>query len=315
VPIIVMICFARSGGTILNQCLGSLPNVVLISELNPLPRYKSKGNIALGTIKDQAKNWYGIDLKSNGFVESALELEDICQRSGRQLIIRDWTYGGFLPFGRNPSTPSDKLLTLEALQGECDIIPFCFVRDAIDVWLSLRVLTHIEIETFFAQYLKYVEAIRERNIQIFRYEDFVKRPEDTIYQICRYTGLEFSDSWKNYTSYDKVMGDTVIDPHSRGRKSGTIKMIPRRCLPKKRIIKLNRCKEMIRANELLGYPTSYDDVERESVLSAISERCSRFICRYPRGLFRIFRRLRRWSGRRKTLYTMDSHSTSATNAD
>lgn len=290
-PIIVMICFARSGGTILNQCLGSLPNTMIISEVSPLAGNWRKGNIFVGTIKEQAKHWYDIDLKSNGFVESALELAEICERTGRWLVIRDWTFGGYFPSKNKPDSPPDKLLTLEALDGKCKVCPFCFVRDSIDIWMSLTRRMDIEMETFFAQYLKYIQDIKVRNITVFKYEDFVRRPEETIRQICQYAGLEFSDSWKNYMSYGKVIGDTVFDPHSRGRKAGTIRVIPRRRLAKKRIIDLNRCKEMIRANELLGYPTSYYAVEQESKASAISERCKRFIYRYPKEFFHSIKRL------------------------
>ncbi|MFX0136860.1 MAG: hypothetical protein ACFFDN_24700, partial [Candidatus Hodarchaeota archaeon] len=34
--IVVMICFARSGGTILNRCLASIPNPVVKPEVNLL---------------------------------------------------------------------------------------------------------------------------------------------------------------------------------------------------------------------------------------------------------------------------------------
>ena len=290
-PIIVKICFARSGGTVLNQYLGSLPNVIMMSEVNPLGGNWRKGKMALGTIKDQAKNWYQIDLKSDGFAESALELEKICRRSGHHLIIRDWTFGSFFPAKENDFNPPNSLSSLDVLEAKRDIIAFCFVRNVIDVWLSLRVLTHIEIETFFAQYLKYVQAIRERNIQIFKYEDFVKNPEGTVRDICAYTGLEYSDSWKNYMSYSKVIGDTVFDPHSRGRKTGVVSHLSRRHVPKKEAHRINQCRKMIKANELLGYTTSYYNVEQESVLSAISEKCNRFACRYPRKLFHRFKRL------------------------
>lgn len=290
-PIIVMICFARSGGTILNQCLGSLPKTVFISEVSPLAGNWRKNKTCVGTIKEQAKHWYDIDLKSNSFAENALELAEVCERSGRRLVVRDWTFGGYLPTTINPGPTPDRILSLEALENRCEVLPFCFVRDPIDVWLSLTKRMHIEMERFFAQYLKYIQDIKVRNITVFKYEDFVRRPEETIRQICQYAGLEFSDSWKNYMSYGKVIGDTVFDPHSRGRKAGTIKMIPRRYLPKKRIIELNRCKEMIRANELLGYPTSYWNVEVESKASAISESCKRLIHRYPIRLFRRFKRL------------------------
>ena len=113
--IVMMICFARSGGTILNQCLGSLPGVRMPSEVHPLLGNRSKGTKPQRTIKHQAKNWYQIDLQSDGFVENALELEEICQRSGRSLIIRDWTYAGYFPFCKNPPLVPNKLLSLEIL--------------------------------------------------------------------------------------------------------------------------------------------------------------------------------------------------------
>jgi len=65
VSIIVMICFARSGGTILNQCLGSLPNVVMLSEVHPLVENWSSGKVSVPKVKYQTKNCYQIDLSAN----------------------------------------------------------------------------------------------------------------------------------------------------------------------------------------------------------------------------------------------------------
>ena len=31
----LLLCYARSGGTLLNQMIGSLPNVVMLSEVSP----------------------------------------------------------------------------------------------------------------------------------------------------------------------------------------------------------------------------------------------------------------------------------------
>lgn len=292
-PIIVMICFARSGGTILNKCLGSLPNVLMITETSPLISDSNGGDVGIGTIKGQAKKYYQIDLKSNDFGEAALELSQIAAERGCQLVIRDWSYSGFFSFGKKHSTPPNKLVTLEVLEKKCKVVPFCFARDAIDIWISLTKRLPIEMETFFTQYLQYIQAIKARNIAVFKYEDFVRNHQQSIRQICRHTGLEFSDSWKNYISHDKVTGDTQFDPFSRGRKAGIIRPIPRRRLPKKRIAELNLSDSMIRANELLGYPTSYYDVERESMVSAIDESCKRFVHRY---IMAILRRLKRWLG-------------------
>ena len=72
----------------------------------------------------------------NNFVASALELEKICEKDNRQLIIRDWSYINFMPDKENDYNPSQRLLILEALKGKCKLIPFAFVRDAVDIYTS-----------------------------------------------------------------------------------------------------------------------------------------------------------------------------------
>ena len=66
----LMVCYARSGGTILNRCLGCLPGVVMLSEVTPLVDQSPAGGEPR-TVKDQARQWYGIELQSHGFTESA----------------------------------------------------------------------------------------------------------------------------------------------------------------------------------------------------------------------------------------------------
>ena len=75
--VVVMICYARSGGNLLNKCIGSLPNVVMLSEVNPIS--DSCDCCGQGKqIRCQAKEWYGVDLDSNSFSEKILELEGYC---------------------------------------------------------------------------------------------------------------------------------------------------------------------------------------------------------------------------------------------
>ena len=62
------------------------------------------------------------------------------------------------------STPPNKIITLEALKGNCDIIPFAFVRDSIDSWISLGT---DNIKDYFIPYLHYVKILTKENIPIF----------------------------------------------------------------------------------------------------------------------------------------------------
>lgn len=269
-----MICFARSGGTILNQCLGSLPNVVIMSEVSPLGGGAGKGQIYYQTIKSQAKNWYGIDLKSdeNDFVESTLELEKICEKDNRQLIIRDWSYINFVPIKENNYNPPQRLLILEGLQGKCKLIPFAFVRDAIDIYLSFLKNINImkcDIEKFFGCYLNYIKALIDANIPIFKYEDFALDPGNIINNICNYSGLRYSASFKNFNTFDKVNGDVQFGNSSRGIRQNKIKPLSRRIIPRDKIVEINQCAKMVEANSLLGYPALYESKEREKVFNKL----------------------------------------------
>jgi hypothetical protein len=253
---IIMLCYARSGGTVLNQCLGSLPNVIILSEVNPQGSGSGRGKISYKTVREQAKNWYQIDLKSDEFAEGILELESICAERGKHLIVRDWTYVNFIPDSNAPN----RLLTLEALAGKCELTPFAFVRNAIDVWISLRCP---EPQVFFPAYLRYVKAITERELPIFKYEDFCQNPEKVLRGICEVTGLEYTEAYKNYSQFDKVHGDIQI--LSRGRQQGSIKPLRRKLIAREKIAAVEQCPEMVEANRLLGYPTAYADVLRERI--------------------------------------------------
>jgi hypothetical protein len=251
--VIVMICFARSGGTVLNRCLGSLPDVVMMSEVNPLGGGLGAGGNknSFTTVAEQAKHWYQIELKSKNFTENILELEEICEKNGKQLVLRDWSFVNFAPYKHNDFNPPNRLITLETLESKCNLIPFAFIRDAIDAGLS----RDVALRQFSIPYLRYVKSIIEKNIRIFKYEDFCHNPEKAIRDICAYTGLKYSESYTEFFLFDTVNGD--IQHASRGNKCRKIELIPRKRISKDRIAEIDESAEIAEANTLLGYPTSY----------------------------------------------------------
>jgi len=234
--------------------------VIVLSEVNPLG---NGGGLALNpcqSIKEQAEQWYGIHLKSNEFVESILELENICELSNRHLIVRDWSFVNFAPCAENKYKPPKKLMSLVELSKVCEVRPFAFVRDSIDVWIS-RNTPDLE---FFSEYLDYVQALISSKIPYFKYEDFCENPEDTFKQICSHLGVEYNDSFKEYQLFSYVNGDNQII--SRGNQEKAIQVLPRKILPYPKIFKVNNCASMIEANCLLDYPTSYYGRKRESLV-------------------------------------------------
>ncbi|NVM22266.1 MAG: acyltransferase [Desulfobacterales bacterium] len=212
-----------------------------------------EGKDSFTTVKEQARHWYQIDLTKEDFVGGVVELEKVCKKLDRHLIIRDWSFVNFVPYDVNDWNPPNRLLTLEALEERCRVRPFAFVRDAIDVWLSRGG----SMEEFFGDYLRYVTAILERKMTVFKYEEFCKNPGAVIRMICDCARLQYSESYKNYVGFNKVNGDVQTLGASRGARQGEIKPLPRKNLAMNEIRRLDRNPNMIEANRLMGYPTSY----------------------------------------------------------
>ncbi|MDQ3877528.1 MAG: hypothetical protein M3290_04155 [Actinomycetota bacterium] len=268
----LMISFSQSGGTLLNQCLGSLPRTVVMSEVNPLGGGSGGRARELRTIKEQAQEWYGIQLSSDDFVAGAVELDDICEASGRYLIVRDWTQVNFMPYPANTGTPPRRLLSLESLREHRDVIAFALVRDVIDVWISKGAPAP---ETFFPFYLDYAQAILAAGIPIFRYESLVDAPRSFMQSLCATLQIQFSDAFLDYGSFQTVNGSVQIT--TRGARQGAIRALPRRRIARSLATAVDSSREMREANRLLGYATSYASRDLERLPTMMRRRTEDFI--------------------------------------
>lgn len=254
-PVVLMVCFARSGGTLLNRCLGSLPGVVMLSEVSPFGGgWGRERERSLTTVRAQALNWYGIDLSTDDFYDGVWELADVCAASGRRLVVREWAYASFVAGNHNDGRPPRRLATLEALSERGPVVPFAFVRDAIDVWISRGMP---DIEAFCADYGRYVDAVLASGMPVFKYEDFCRDPGAVIAAICAATGLEFSEAYRDFASFDKANGDLQIPRGARDTRTRRITPVPRKRIGPEKVREIEACPEMGRINRALGYPPSY----------------------------------------------------------
>lgn len=254
---ILMISYARSGGTILSQCLGSLDNIILISEVNPL-------FCPVFTVKQQAERWYNIKLKHDNYQDSILELYDICAKRNQKLVIRDFSLIDFTPCKQNSFNPSRKLSNFIFLKEKVDIHSFAFIRDAIDIWISRNMPSY-----FFSSYKEYIEEIFNYEIPFFKYEDFCIDPERILKGICEKTDIKFSSCFKNYINNNNVTGDNTLSFLSRGRKAKVITSLLRKKIPHNRIKELNQNPAMKVVNRMCGYPGNYYGMDMEKEGSQI----------------------------------------------
>ncbi|WP_299099001.1 hypothetical protein [uncultured Winogradskyella sp.] len=276
---IIILCYARSGGTILNKCLSSLTDTVVMSEVNSSGGGSGVDMLnPLYDIKSQAHTWYDIDLKSDSFSELATELNAHCINNNKQLIIRDWSIVDFEPLRENNNNPSNTFSILEDLK-HLDPIVIGFVRNAIDVWISRGQPDHI---SFFKYYENYITALKQLNIPIFKYEDFTESPELVFNKMCDEMGIEYENVISNATSYNKVNGDIQKGQNSRGQKISKIRPMNRQIIPYKRVKNLNANALMKKVNSEMGYGINYFD--NVTFLTYIGKRIGQFYFRQKRKL-------------------------------
>ncbi len=247
----IMFCYARSGGTLLNRCLGSLPDTVIMSEVNQL---MGAGNEidSLRTIQTQAKGWYNIQLKNSSFSESLRELHQLSKKDNFNLIIRDWSFVNFVPKNSNSFEPPNKLLSYEEFKNETDFKFFAFVRDSVDVWLSMEKSPVKNGDRHLEYLLKFILELKRNNIKIFKYEDFCANPDKVMKEICEYIDIPFNNSYSEYNSFTKFNGDSQAYD-SRGMAQTAIKPLTRRELTDEEASFIKNHTKMSEINEILGY--------------------------------------------------------------
>eukprot|EP00913_Durusdinium_trenchii_P005899 g5511.t1 len=139
-PIGVLRHLARSGGTMLTRCLGSMDKLVVLSEVHP--RGLRHTSPAL-----QAQEWFGLISKPEraaferpgaSFVEFVTLVEQRARHKGRRLVLRDWAHIDYIGVPYAP--PTNRPALLEALSPAFEMHTAVTVRHPLDQWLSLNTL-------------------------------------------------------------------------------------------------------------------------------------------------------------------------------
>lgn len=252
----LMICFSRSGGTVLNKCLAVMPDTIVISEVNPVGGgWGREQKESYTTVQSQAKHWHGIELENTDYGQTVAELEQILKQRNQHLVVRDWSYINFYPKEENNFEPKNDFLALTEISSQTSCKPFVFLRDAIDVWISNG---KRDPDIFFLHYQKYLETIKSYNIPVFKFEDFCRTPKKELQKICNYLEIPYDESFTTkFSEFKKVNGDTQIKKGSRGGKSKTIRPISRKIIEPSHIQIIESNKFFRECNEMFDYSASY----------------------------------------------------------
>lgn len=248
---------ARSGGTLISKCLGCMQGTVLLSEIHPLawqnfnPVMQAQTWFGLLTPADMAK----LEQQPTTFGDAIALIEQRSRDRGDKLILRDWNhldYTGY-PF---ISSPGYQPLLFMELEGHFDIIRLSIARDPVAQWLSLTQFLMTsnmlkqeppDLDKFLLGYRKYAELCVETGF--IRYEDFLRKPEETMRQSCDRLKIffdpEFIDHWHEYKT---ITGDVI------GTRGGNeIKPLPPPSVQPGLKEKFLANADYHRAIELLGY--------------------------------------------------------------
>lgn len=264
-PVVVMIGYARSGGTLLARCLASLPGVMLFSEVNPRRRPRAGGRPYM--LKDQARAWHGLELRSSDFAACVDELNAHAVKAGRSLVIRDWPVIDFVPMRENDFTATGQFSILESLSARQDVRAFGFIRDAYDVWVSNG--CHAD---FFLHYRPYLERLFAAGIPIYRYEELCQDSDRMLRRLCADMGLSFDASYQSFANVQQVTGDVDLVSGSRGARHARIVNLPRARIPAAQVRWLEANADARAANALAGYPLHYASRPMENRWLAMAAR-------------------------------------------
>lgn len=267
IKIPVIYNFARSGGTLINRCLGSIEGNVVLSEINPLA--------SVNPIENQARDWFKL-ISSEEFQEfSELKYSDkiifLLQKTiknGQKLIIRDWTTINFIPnvttlYSVNSTYALEQEIHLN--KASIDSIPIVIVRRSADIFDSIKrtfkYLDNFSIKEFGNNYLCYAKAIS--SYPIFHYENFCKAPEIELKKICDTLAVHYDVHFINqFSKYQSCTGDVAFLDSSRGAKLDKIEILQSFTKSDNYLLAMvdQNCNE---ADRLLGYKNM--EIEKERI--------------------------------------------------
>lgn len=267
----------------MNKALNNFEDTVVLSEVNPINEISDRAaRNPISTIAEQAKQWYGIELRSKGFTEQIYELELWCTRNKRHLIIRDWTFIDFTPHKLNNYNPPNSSSTIDILEGRMEIRKVAFIRDSIDVYLS----RNISLNEFYNSYINYVNYLIKNNIVLFKYEDFCDDYSTVLESITKFLELPKLKYIDCSIRNSKLTGDTNI---SRGNQySGVIKLKRKYVNPLQRR-SINKSELMVTSNTLFSYPTTYESIVRESFFEHLFFKIKRKMKNISNRRYRLFK--------------------------
>ncbi|MEH6587180.1 MAG: hypothetical protein V7720_11505 [Halioglobus sp.] len=220
--------FACTGGTLFTKCLASMPNTLILSEVEPQSTIPPKSLFTptdLIQLLRKSTRHPSKALISNVFLSGLGVIQDSCKRRGLHLILRDHSHSKYC-YGDIDQKAPTLLKTVAAQHRTLSVIT---VRHPLDSYLSLATKNWLHfhpvtVEEYAKRYLKFLND--NKGIKVFKYEDLIENSGDTIRGICDELKLPY------FSGFEDVFGVHIVSGDS-GRTSNLIGKRERREIPEK----------------------------------------------------------------------------------
>jgi len=225
-----------------------MPNVALISEVNPLNQFGSKfepTNPLL--LLERSYRKLTLDEIKEDFTGRISQTISICNKDGMDLVIRDHSHSDFC-MGERPSglTP-----ICDFLGSTYRLLSIVTVRHPLDSYLGVTAqdwhqqFTPSTFDEYCYRYLSFLE--RYKDLPLLRYEDFCESPNAFMHDLCKELEIAYSDDFIHNFGTIRLSGDS-------GRGSNIeIKPRSRRPLPQEILDETRRSDHYKSLLEKLGY--------------------------------------------------------------
>lgn len=218
--------FACTGGTLISRCIAAMPNVQLLSEIDPLSPGPSTGPKPRFAPTDMIAQLR----QSTRGGDPALILEMFCadlqmihadaSARGQRLVLRDHAHSHYCRGAAVPERPNLR----EIVAPVAPTRSLVSVRHPLDSYTSLEQNEWLHfspptIDEYCRRQLKFLDAYE--GLPIVKYEDFVDAPSAVMPRICDWLALPYQPLFEELYGAFKITGDS-------GRASRTITRHPRR---------------------------------------------------------------------------------------
>lgn len=243
--------FACTGGTLISKCVAALPNVQLLSEIDPLSNLLDQKDIKRFAPSDvilsmkQSTKGASSNLLIDIFQQELAVIYSNSRAIGQHLVLRDHAHSHFC----HGDTIIKRLNLLEIVKDKFPVLSLVTVRNPIDSYLSLKKngWVHFSPKTFdeyCRRYLVFIESYR--SVPFIRYEDFVENSHDVMKKISEILDLK-------YTKHFQYLFDVFTLTGDSGRKGNRIISRPRREISNEFQKEINTSASFLKLSKRLGY--------------------------------------------------------------